>query len=286
MIVLVEGKSFSQYFKKVKDYAGYYPFGALHSQLSDYQQKYLFGGKELQTELDLGWSDFGVRCFDNWKAKWEGIDILAEAKSDISPYSYGRSNPIRFSDPTGMIEEDENGLMTVSTDLSGQERGQKFLGRKTAEANQRADNLMNRQAGHFNILTGSGSGVGTGSGTGVGVVVPKWLSDILNRDLTTYSVEFNKYAGDESSRTIKDNGVDISYEGEFVTRKLEPNQNMLLKNAPAFTKFYNMKNAAYTKMAYDAYSIGKFSATMGTFGKIVGKCRFIGYRSKLLFLFR
>ena len=73
----------------VEDYSGYYPFGAVHEQQSDYSQKYLFGGKELQTELDLGWSDFEVRCMDNWSGRFLGIDILAEVMPDYSPYCYG-----------------------------------------------------------------------------------------------------------------------------------------------------------------------------------------------------
>jgi len=101
----------------VEDYSGYYPLGGLHKRQSDYSQKYLFGGKELQTELDLGWSDFGVRCFDNWSGKWLGIDIMSEVKPNISPYAYGLGNPIRFSDPTGMIEEDGS----VSTSLWGRD---------------------------------------------------------------------------------------------------------------------------------------------------------------------
>ena len=105
----------------VEDYAGYYPYGALHSQQSDYSQKYLFGGKELQTELDLGWSDFGVRCFDNWKARWEGVDIMSEITPQSSPYGYTLGNPVRFSDPTGMLTEDENGLITTSTSLWGRD---------------------------------------------------------------------------------------------------------------------------------------------------------------------
>lgn len=105
----------------VEDYSGYYPFGALHGQESELSSKYLFGGKELQTELDLGWSDFGVRYFDNWSAKWQGVDILSEANSGSSPYAYTLGNPIRYSDPTGMIEEDANGLMTVSTSNWGRD---------------------------------------------------------------------------------------------------------------------------------------------------------------------
>jgi len=99
----------------------YYPFGAIHSQQSDYQQKYLFGNKELQTELDLGWSDFGPRCLDSWSGRWLGVDIMSETTPQSSPYSYTLGNPIRYTDPTGMLTEDENGLITTSTSLLGRD---------------------------------------------------------------------------------------------------------------------------------------------------------------------
>ncbi len=105
----------------LETYSGYYPYGALHKEQSDFQNKYLFGNKELQTELDLGWSDYGVRCFDNWKARWEGIDIMSEVTPQASPYGYTLGNPARFSDPTGMLTEDENGLIETSTSLWGRD---------------------------------------------------------------------------------------------------------------------------------------------------------------------
>ena len=105
---------------EIEGYA-FYPNGALHSQESDLKNNYTWGGKELQTELDLDWAMFGPRCLDSWSGKWLGVDILAEVKPGISPYAYGLGNPVRFSDPTGMIEEDDKGLMTVSTSLYGRD---------------------------------------------------------------------------------------------------------------------------------------------------------------------
>jgi len=124
----------------------YYSYGALHQENSSSQNAYLFGGKELQIEIDLGWSDFGVRCFDNWSGKWLGIDILAEAKMGVSPYTYGLGNPIRFSDPSGMIEYDQDGLATVSTDVSGQSRGRNFINSRTAEAKNKAAQTQKEQS--------------------------------------------------------------------------------------------------------------------------------------------
>jgi RHS repeat-associated protein len=227
-------------------------------------------------ELDLGWSDFGVRCFDNWKARWEGIDILAEYNAGTSPYAYTLGNPIRFSDPTGMISEDQDGLMQVSTDLWGGGRNQNFMNQSAAAAAQRAETTRNRQAGYI-VRTGSGTGIGTGSGIGIGTNNLPWYLTVeqYKKDLTTYEVDFNKHAGEEVMRELVDNGVDISYRGKFVTREIKPNDNMLFKSTAMISKFYNMKNAAYAKLAYDAYSIGKFSATVGKIGQVVGYAGFV-----------
>jgi len=174
-------------------------------------------------------------------------------------------NPVRFSDPSGMIEEDQDGLMSVSTDLWGGGRNQSFMDQSASDAKANAQTTQLQQAGY--IVTGSGSSnVQTGSGSSL-------------KDLTTYKVDFNKHAGKEVMRELKDGEIDISYEGKFVTKELKPNENMLAKYIGRGAKFYNMKNAAYTKLAYDSYSIMKFSATVGKFGQAVGYAGFIATSS-------
>ena len=121
------------------------PMGSLQKDVSDLQQSYTYGGKELQAELDLDWLAFPTRCYDSWSGKWLGVDILSEAKPGVSPYAYGLGNPVRFSDPTGMIEE-ENGLMTVSTDLWGDGRGENFIKKSTSEAKTKAAQTQSQQA--------------------------------------------------------------------------------------------------------------------------------------------
>ncbi len=141
----------------IEDYS-YYSYGAIHEQKSDYQQKYLFGGKELQTELDLGWSDFGVRCFDNWKVRWEGLDIMSEMTPQASPYGYTLGNPVRFSDPTGMLTE-ENGLITTSTSLLGRDAtGGENSGEVGRQIRGGSDNSNNYFDADGNHLGNGGSG--------------------------------------------------------------------------------------------------------------------------------
>jgi len=106
--------------KVLEDY-NYYPMGSPHSETSNLKQNYTFGGKEEDLELDLDWLAFPARCYDAWAGRWMGIDVLAQKKSGFSPYAYVLGNPLRFTDPTGMIEEDENGLMSVSTSKFGRD---------------------------------------------------------------------------------------------------------------------------------------------------------------------
>ena len=60
-----------------------------------------------------------------------------------------------FSDPTGMIEYDQDGLASVSTDLSGNSRGQAFINRKSLEAKTKTVKIQNEQASNSNTPTPS-----------------------------------------------------------------------------------------------------------------------------------
>jgi RHS repeat-associated protein len=66
----------------------------------------LFGGKEEQTSLGLQWLDFGQRYYDPVVARFLQIDPVTQLLTKYSPYSYSLNNPVRFSDPTGMIPVD------------------------------------------------------------------------------------------------------------------------------------------------------------------------------------
>lgn len=106
----------------------YYPFGLQHQgdnaavaqSANKAAEQYKYNGKEFQDELGLGLYDYGARNYDPAIGRWMNVDPLAERAPNWTPYRYGYNNPIKFIDPTGMLEsthtDEEGNVIAVYND--------------------------------------------------------------------------------------------------------------------------------------------------------------------------
>lgn len=67
-------------------------------------QKWTFGGKEFQDDLDLEWYDHGTRNYNPALGRWMNPDPLADFAPELTPYRFAGNNPILLNDPTGLWE--------------------------------------------------------------------------------------------------------------------------------------------------------------------------------------
>lgn len=74
----------------------YYPFGLTFNKYqkeSSAENKYLYNGKELQDDLNLGWLDYGARMYMSDIGRWGVIDPLADGYHSWTPYVYALNRP-------------------------------------------------------------------------------------------------------------------------------------------------------------------------------------------------
>ncbi|MFZ6014037.1 MAG: RHS repeat-associated core domain-containing protein [Bacteroidota bacterium] len=87
----------------------YYSFGMefnSYRRENSVENRYLYNGKEIQDELDLGWYDYILRQYDPMIGRFTSIDPAGQFMRRVSPYAYAFNNPIRFTDPDGAVPND------------------------------------------------------------------------------------------------------------------------------------------------------------------------------------
>jgi RHS repeat-associated protein len=85
----------------------YYPFGmamdgAWQDIVNGPENNYLYNGKELNSDFDLNWSDYGARYYDAAIGRWNSVDPLAETTPSWNGYNYVENTPINAIDPDGL----------------------------------------------------------------------------------------------------------------------------------------------------------------------------------------
>jgi len=96
----------------VVDYEEYYPFGGTSYRsrrgASAGAKRYRYIGRERDAETGLYYC--AARYYAPWLGRWMSCDPLGSA-AGLNVYQYSKSNPVRFSDPSGLMTEEEFGAL-------------------------------------------------------------------------------------------------------------------------------------------------------------------------------
>ncbi len=120
----------------------YLPFGLGFNHSADSpENQYKYNGKEEQPETNL--YDFSARMYDPALGRFMQLDPLTETRSDWTPYRFAYNNPLKFTDPSGMIEVSVNGEKVKGKLKRAYIRGVKNLIKSSKSSSESSDSDNN-----------------------------------------------------------------------------------------------------------------------------------------------
>lgn len=183
----------------------YYPFGLSMQGIGKQgSNPYKYNGFEEQDELDLGLYDYQARYYDPALGRFVSVDPTADLMRRHSPYNYAFDNPIRFTDPDGMMAEEGGKVdgeeVERNADIERDENGniiRSNLNIGFGDRNRNRSNTNNsKDSKAFSNIEGFGdvSG-GPGSGGNNGLVVGVGSGSAFQKTLAgenPYPIEDNR----------------------------------------------------------------------------------------------
>lgn len=174
----------------------YYPFGmGLGNELT-YQNttdspknEYLYNGKELQTDFELGWYDYGARMYDASLGRWHVPDPRAEELNNLSPYNYVANNPIVAIDPDGeFLNIVVGAVVGAVADMTSQVVSTMVQGGSFKDA------MKNMDWADVAVSAGEGALIGSGIGAGA-VLATKAAGAVIRSGVDITSINGVEIAG-------------------------------------------------------------------------------------------
>jgi RHS repeat-associated protein len=197
----------------------FYPFGMemeglAYSSGTTLGNKYLYNGKELQSDFGLGWYDFHARFYDPAIVRTPTQDPHAENYYSWSPYSMFGNNPMVNIDPTGMDWYDVNGNITwhdQEGELKIDDNTYQSLGKNVIVATHNRDEDGKEEINTASFSVYLESNTEGASATIEGNTVP---ADVEGKDFSTLAE--GVYGADFAARSSKpgESAVFISALGE------------------------------------------------------------------------